>query len=243
MVQNSGHADHAAHQKPRPRERPHAGTPARLQRHHRRNRRGQVHHPRRAQPRPRRTRRPHAHPQRRGKLLGRGGLRRQETANQPDWSAGLRPGAFLQSFPTRRVGDRRSVGFETFSGGKRPGAVRGTSTRPQTHVHQRRRQPPVRQRLAHHSGHARHHRRMAGGHARPARPSVAAASGQTTGRFSTRLAAWKRSARHLANSSAAALFWKIGKIRAHRGRKNLRAAIGFAAFSSSGNFRRALAAG
>ena len=39
----------------------------------------------------------------------------------------------------------------------------------------RRHQPPVRQRLGHHACHARHHRRMAGGHARPARSPVAAA--------------------------------------------------------------------
>ena len=71
---NNGHANHAPHQKPCPGQRSHAGLAAGLQCHHRRNRRGQVHHPRRAQPCARRTRRPHLDSQRRGELFRGGGL-------------------------------------------------------------------------------------------------------------------------------------------------------------------------
>ena len=52
------------------------------------------------------------------------------------------------------------------------------------------------------------HRRMAGGHARPARSSVAAASRRNNWPFWTPSADWKRSAKPSANSSAAAPRWK-----------------------------------
>ncbi len=73
-------------------------------------------------------------------------------------------------------GKRFALTVGSFFGGKRPGAVRGESARPQTHLHRRWHEPPVRQRLGHHPERPGGDWRMARGHARPARPSVAAAS-------------------------------------------------------------------